>query len=61
MYGYDDYSAEQIDYYMTGCAPKVMGIHREYEGNDDYSANPIYNCDECDNRECGYWNEYNFE
>jgi hypothetical protein len=41
------------------CEPKVVGVHHEYEGGGEYSTCPIYNCEDCDIRECEYWTDYN--
>lgn len=43
------------------CEPKVVAIHQEYEGEGEYSTSPIYNCEDCDDRECEYWSDYNHE
>lgn len=44
--------------------PKIIGIEKEYEftnddGSFETSDSYIYNCHECDNKECEYWKEYN--
>ena len=63
-YSYDDYLAEQIRIYTEPCEPKVIKIEKEYEGCDsegniEFSNNPIYNCEECDNLECEYYKDFN--
>ena len=43
------------------CEPQVIGVHQEYEGEGEYSESAIYNCENCDDRECEYWSEHNVE
>lgn len=41
------------------CEPQVVGVHQEYEGDGEYSESAIYNCENCDDKGCEYWNKYN--
>ena len=58
-YGYDDYLSERTELYMSECLPKVIGINREYESRGEYSTNPEYNCENCEEQNCRHWKEYN--
>ena len=52
---------KQWEEYFNGCEPKVVGVHQEPEGFGEYSTSPIYNCHDCDDRECEYWSDYNHD
>lgn len=61
--GYDGWLANQVEKYYEECTPKPVDVHLEFEGRDemgnlDYSEHIIYNCEECDNSECEYWEKY---
>lgn len=60
-YSYDDYLAQRVeDWENSFCdgEPKVIGKELEYEGPNEYSTNYIYNCEECDNKECENWHKF---
>lgn len=57
MTSYDTWLAQQVNIHMSGCTPKVIGIHQE-PSEGDYMTIPIYSCEECDNEECEYWEEF---
>lgn len=61
---YDDYLAARAEEFNKECVPEVINVHQEYEGrNEDgtieFSTSGEYNCQECDNRECEHWKDYN--
>jgi hypothetical protein len=40
------------------CEPEIIRAEKEYEP-DGYSMEYTYNCQECENKECEYWGDYN--
>lgn len=60
---YDEYLARQIELYTEPCEPKVIRVDKEYEGTNydgsiEYSEDPIYNCEECDQIDCEHYKEF---
>lgn len=61
MYSYDTYLAQRADKYMDNFCqgePKVVSAEMEYEP-DGNSISYTYSCQECENKDCEYWQEYN--
>lgn len=62
--GYDTFLLNQADMYNSSCEPTVVRVEKEYEGRD-YDGTPCFsethviNCEECDEKECGEWLNYN--
>jgi len=62
-----DYFQELLDmanYYSTPCEPEVIDVWYEYEGEDndgnvETSTRNIYNCENCIETNCEYWEKYN--
>lgn len=46
---------------MDECKPKVIRIEQETERDGTYWEVPIHNCQECNNKECEFYLEYNDE
>ena len=57
MTSYDTWLAQQVDNYMQGCEPTVVGVHQEPQ-DGEISSEPIFNCEDCDNDECEDWKEF---
>lgn len=55
---YDSWLAEKVEEYNSLCTPKAIGIHQE-PSDGEYSTILIYNCEECDDKNCIYWHDYN--
>lgn len=41
------------------CEPMVIYTNLVYEAEGDHSTDAVYNCHECFNTDCGYWEHYN--
>ena len=58
MSKFDNWLAQQVEN-NEPCTPKVVRIAREPEGPaGDFSETKIYNCEECDNKECEEWKDF---
>lgn len=62
--GYDEWLLKQADEYCSGCEPKVIKVEKEYEGCEPdgtpvFSEAHVLNCEECNEKECEHWLEYN--
>ena len=58
----NDQIKRTIEYY-EGCEPTGITIATNIityaNGERDYEYDTIYNCQECEDRDCPYWREYN--
>ena len=57
MSKFDNWLAQQVEN-NEPCYPKVVRIEKEPEEPGEYSISKIYNCEDCDNKECEEWKDF---
>ena len=58
MTQYDQWLMDLADQANTPCEPKVVDVHLE-PSDDTISRENIFNCENCQECNCEYWEEYN--
>ena len=58
MSEYDNWLLNQAELHTAPCEPKVIAVHLE-PSDGEIQREPIYNCENCQECNCDYWEEFN--
>lgn len=58
MSEYDNWLLNQAEQHTAPCEPKVIAVHLEPQ-DGEISRENVYNCENCQECNCDYWEEFN--